>query len=99
MGREDVPAPLLVARKRCDQCLFSNAAIVDDPRRREVLRSCARSGRAFECHKFTIAGQRGACRAFFDGDWSLVVVLAKQLGLYEFVDLPEEGNHGRRGRS
>jgi len=47
---------LLVAHKRCNECLFSKSKIVTDARRIELLDACKRTGKYFLCHKATIAG-------------------------------------------
>ena len=79
---------LLVAERRCDRCLLGRNPLVSPERVEELLEDCNRSGRAFECHRFTMVGQRGTCRAFFDGNMSLVVRLARMLDVVEFVPLP-----------
>lgn len=84
------PEWLTVAAKRCDQCLFSSAKVVNEARKAEILEKCNRDGGAFECHKFTIAGERVVCRAFYDGNHSLVVRLGRILNRVRFVDLPKE---------
>lgn len=94
MTRNPDPTILTVAQKRCDQCLFSSAKIVDDARRDEVLESCRRTGRAFECHKATITGQHVVCRGFYDADVSLVIRLGKLLG--RPVRAPARRPGGRR---
>lgn len=86
---------LRVANKRCDQCLFSSAKIVDDERKEDVLKTCEETDTHFVCHKFTIAdGEESSvcCRAFFDRDReaSTFMQIATRLGWVEFVDLPEE---------
>lgn len=85
-----------VAKKRCDECLFSSAKIVDDERREQVLRSCSENDSHFICHKFTVAGEdasEGACcRGFYDRDpgASNLMRIAGRLGVVEFVDFPED---------
>jgi hypothetical protein len=83
-----------VAKKRCDQCLFSGAKIVSDERRAEILRNCARDDTHFICHKFTIAedgDSQVCCRGFYDADpaASNLMRIAGRLGAVEFVDLPK----------
>jgi len=82
------PSVMPVMAKRCRECLFSSAKIVGDDRREEVLQQCKESGRAFQCHKASIAGEYVVCRGFYDADASLVVVLAKLFGAVKFVELP-----------
>ena len=75
-----------VRAKVCNECLFSKAKIVGADRVQDILDLANDSGRAFECHKSTLAGTRAICRAFFDGNHSLVVRLAKMYGWYEYVE-------------
>lgn len=82
------PDVMPVARKRCDECLYSSARIVDVHRRDEVIASCRESGYAFQCHKATLAGAYVVCRGHFDADDSTAVVLAKLVERVVFVDLP-----------
>jgi len=82
-----------VAKKRCDQCLFSGAKIVDDQRKADVLQTCAQRDSHFVCHKFTIAegeGSQVCCRAFYDSDpeRTNLMRIAGRLHAVEFVDLP-----------
>lgn len=79
--------------KRCDQCLFSSAKIVDDARKADVLRTCAEEDRHFICHKFSIAegpGTQVCCRGFYDQDPAAtnLMRIAGRLDAVEFVDLP-----------
>jgi len=83
-----------VCKKRCDQCLFSSAKIVDDERKRDVLRTCAEKDSHFVCHKFSIAEGMGSnicCRGFYDADPAAtnLMRIAGRLGVVEFVDLPD----------
>lgn len=85
-----------VAKKRCDQCLFSNAKIVDDERKADVLRTCAEQDSHFICHKFTIAEGRDSqvcCRAFYDSNPAAtnLMRIAGRLNAIEFVDPPTSG--------
>lgn len=67
---------LRVCAKRCDECLFSSAKIVDEERKAEVLREAARKDTHFNCHKHTIRAmaKEGVgdgnvmCRGFYDND-------------------------------
>jgi hypothetical protein len=79
-----------VAAERCDQCLFSRDAIVDEKRRRGILRDCARGDKHFICHKFTMVGQEACCRAFYDRDPGAtnLMRIAHRLNAVEFVELP-----------
>lgn len=84
-----------VAAKRCDQCLFSAAKIVDDERRDAILSDCAREDRHFVCHKFSIAegmGSQVCCRGFYDRDPGAtnLMRIAGRLGVVEMTPLPED---------
>lgn len=83
-------AIMKVMDKVCNQCLFSKARVVDEARKEEILEKCTRTHRAFQCHKASIMGQNVICRAFFDGNHSLVVRLAKRFNWFEFVTLREK---------
>jgi hypothetical protein len=84
-----------VCKKRCDQCLFSSAKVVDDKRKREILASCARDDSHFICHKFTIAegpDSQVCYHGFFDANPGAtnLMRIAGRLGAVEFVDVPAE---------
>lgn len=71
-----------VMAHRCDQCLFSRSAIVDEERKASVLADTAAAGTFFQCHKATIGGlEGGCCRAFFDIAEEGLAVAVKRLGL------------------
>lgn len=83
-----------VCAKRCDQCLFSSAKVVDDKRKLDILRKCAVEDRHFICHKFTIAegpDSQVCCRGFYDVNPAAtnLMRIAGRLGAVEFVDLPQ----------
>ncbi len=75
----------LVCEKRCDECLFSKAKIVDEQRKLQVLKDCEKSGRYFLCHKSTMVGKAVVCRGFFDEGKNRACQIAERLGLVEFV--------------
>lgn len=75
---------MLVRSRVCNECLLSRARIVSQERVNEILETCNRTGQAFQCHKATMVGEDIVCRAFFDGNYSLVVRLAKLLEWFEF---------------
>lgn len=78
-----------VAEKRCDQCLFSDAKVVGDDRRDELLRTCAQKDSYFLCHK---SEKPTVCRGFFDTQSNRACRTASQLGLVVFVPTtPKEG--------
>lgn len=83
-----------VAKKRCDQCLFSSAKIVDEDRKADILETCAREDKHFICHKFTIAegsDSQVCCRGFYGQDPAAtnLMRIAGRLGAVEFVELPD----------
>lgn len=57
-----MPGLLKRCSKRCDQCLFSDAKIVSDARRDQVIAECLERNNHFVCHKFDDV----ACRGFLD---------------------------------
>ncbi len=82
-----------VCKKRCDQCLFSSAKVVDDKRKLDILRTCAEKDAHFICHKFTIAegpDSQVCCRGFYDANPAAtnLMRIAGRLDALEFVDLP-----------
>ena len=80
---------LKVARKRCDQCLFSENKIVSEARKEELL-ECVKKGLYFVCHKFSIAvDDTVGCRGFYDVCPSQAQQVLGCLGMVDFVELPE----------
>lgn len=79
----------LVTAKRCDECLFSKAKLVDDSRQQQILNNCRETGSYFLCHKGTLRGVAVVCRGFFDTEANQACQVADRLGLVEFID-PEE---------
>lgn len=55
-----------IMKKRCNECLFTDAKIVGDSRKQEILRDCAKRSVHFVCHKATLAGWDVACRGFHE---------------------------------
>ena len=91
------PNKMVVMRKRCSECLFSSAKLVNDAKVQIILDACNRTGEAFECHEATLGRFQGGCRAFYDGNMSLVVRLAKLLKVETvFVEVPGEGTTNRK---
>ena len=83
----------LVARDRCDQCLYGPDKIVSNKRRKEILNDLERRDSWFVCHKSSIAeGPEICCRGDFDqrGGGQLGQI-AGRLGVIEFVDIEEAG--------
>lgn len=76
-----------VMDKQCDACLFTADRIVPGDHAAQIIRECKASGTHFICHKGTLAGgQNVCCRAFYDTQDTLVIQLAKHLGIVKFVD-------------
>ena len=85
-----------VCEKRCDECLFSNAKIVSDERKADVLDQCVRTDTHFVCHKHTIrellregvGDGNVCCRGFYDHDPAATSAMriAGRLGIVVFVD-------------
>lgn len=87
-----LPDGFLVARKRCDECLFSRARIVSDERAEEIIADCIAKDRPFECHKGTLIGRTIVCRGFLDEHPGVGrdVRLARTLGIVVEADPPTE---------
>ena len=67
--REHDRSKLWVMLEKCNECLFSEHALVSTTRRREILAQCDATGTHFVCHKATQAGghySNACCRAFYD---------------------------------
>jgi hypothetical protein len=62
-GAEAVKPPvLLLAARRCDQCLTTRTRIVEGARAAQIVRDCRREDRHFVCHKGSAAGLIVHCR-------------------------------------
>lgn len=80
----------LVAKERCDQCLYGPEKIVSNARRKQILNDISRRDSWFVCHKSSIAGGHEiCCRGDFDqrGGGQLGRI-AGRLGAIEFVEVP-----------
>ena len=53
---------LLLAARRCDQCLTTRNRIVSGARAAEIVRGCRRDDVHFQCHKGSLAGVNLHCR-------------------------------------
>lgn len=91
--RSKYPDRLQVMDKRCRECLFSTRKLVSDARHDEILERCNKTGETFFCHEATEIGETVTCRGFFDANASLVVRLAKLLGVVEMVTLTGGHDH------
>jgi len=78
-----------VAQECCNECLFSEDKIVDDKRRKQIVKNCLQKDSYFICHKATLAGQEVCCRAFYDklGIQINLIRVAQRLKIVEFVDV------------
>ncbi len=57
---------LLLAARRCSQCLTTRSRIVSGERAASIVRDCKASGRHFKCHKGSVAGLNVHCRGVHD---------------------------------
>lgn len=55
-----------VCSQMCDQCLFTQNRVVSEARANQIIEDCLKNDRWFECHKFTILGQKAVCRGFWN---------------------------------
>lgn len=86
--RELVMALETVQRKCCKQCLFSKNKIVSDDRKAEILKDCEENNKHFQCHKATIKGVKGTCRAFYDKCTNPTISqMLESIGEVEFVEI------------
>jgi hypothetical protein len=61
----DIPE-LLLASRRCDQCLTTRNRVVTGERAAAIVRDCRRGGVHFVCHKGSEAGLIVHCRGVHD---------------------------------
>lgn len=59
--------PFELMAECCDQCLMTDRKIVNNARRRQIVKETIRRDCAFICHKATIAGREIACKGHYDG--------------------------------
>lgn len=57
---------LLLASRKCDQCLATRNRIVSGARAAELIRECRAEDVHFQCHKGSIAGLNVHCRGVHD---------------------------------
>jgi hypothetical protein len=86
-----------VAKKRCDECLYSKNKVVPDERRVEILEGCRKTNTYFLCHKATIARHGVVCRGFYDEQTNTACRLAGMWNLTVFVD-PESPPKAKKKR-
>jgi len=80
-----------ICEKRCDQCLFSDAKIVSEDRKKDLIRDLIQKGMYFECHKGTIANEPMMCKGWYDKyiPQDSITKLCFDIGKYEFSKIPE----------
>ncbi len=80
-----------VMAKRCNQCLYSDAKIVEDDAKAAILAECERKGHHFVCHKATIQGWDVACAGWHDANPGATVAqrMAAGLGVVRFISEAE----------
>jgi hypothetical protein len=62
MSRPPDRAELLLAVRRCSQCLLGSAPIVGPSRVREIVKACRSEDVHFRCHKADAEGLNVHCR-------------------------------------
>lgn len=79
---------MLVCDKMCDQCLYSDKAIVDDQRKAEIQGDQDPS-HWFICHKATIKGKKVMCRGYYEANknTSDFIKAAELLGRISFMNV------------
>lgn len=83
-----------IADKCCDECLFSDARIVSDKRREQILDECEMKDSYFICHKATSRDREAQvmCRGHYNAveDGAMVppqmLRIAQRLGCVIFID-------------
>lgn len=80
MSRRETPV-LLLAAKRCGQCLTTRNRIVSGERAAEIVRDCRRRGVHFRCHKGQAAGLIVHCRGVHEIAESTAYQFAARLGI------------------
>lgn len=79
---------LLVADKPCSECLFSKNRLVDEARKKAILRECYEKGNYFICHEATLAGRAVICHNFArstDGAGNIAIRVAEHFGIVKYV--------------
>lgn len=80
---------LLIAEAPCEECLFSKGKLVNERRKRAILRECYTNGTYFICHKATLAGRAVICHNFAkstDGAGNQALRVAEFFGIIRYVD-------------
>lgn len=74
-------AELLLASKRCNECLTTRNRIVPGERAAEIVRECRATGKHFNCHKGSHAGKIVHCRGVHEIAGSRAYDFAKAIGV------------------
>jgi hypothetical protein len=80
MGSANRMTGLILAAKKCSQCLCSPQRIVSKDRAAQIIRDCRKSGTHFVCHK-SPDGEVVHCRGVHDLHESTAYQIAKRLGI------------------
>lgn len=84
---------LKVYQQCCQNCLFSKDKIVNNERKRGIIKDCIQNQSHFTCHKATMKNEDIVCHGFFShmGDVSQLVRIAKRLGVVEMIPMENNG--------
>lgn len=85
---------LLLASRRCDQCLTTRNRIVSGERAAEIIRSCRAEDVHFFCHKGSAAGLKVHCRGVHEIAPGAAYRFAVALRIRVRETDPEELDHG-----
>lgn len=72
---------LLMASRKCDQCLTTPNRIVSGTRAAQIILECRRTQTHFFCHKGSLADQQIHCRGVHEIVESKAYQLATRLGI------------------
>lgn len=80
-----------VQRKKCDQCLFTDARIVSESRMKDVVQDCLDKDTFFVCHKTQVHALKESvcCRGYWDeykNQFNLGRI-AQRLGVVDEIEL------------
>ena len=77
---------LNVMAERCNECLFTDGAIIEGDARRELIEECRARDTFFVCHKATIEGGLiVCCRGYYETQDTTPIQLANRLNKLRFV--------------
>lgn len=72
---------LLLASRKCGECLASPRRIVSAARAAQLIRECRREDRHFQCHKGSLAGVNLHCRGVHEIAPSRAFRFAQAMGI------------------